>query len=96
MTLSLPQIACIVRSMNEKKDGSPRQFPAIELPVVVSVMGKIRAFADESGQIKPADYQIEFPADERKFVKELINQQDWSPGDAEQVLALIKMLEQEG
>lgn len=91
-TFSVVEIAVILSAVNLKDDNSARTFEAIKLPDVASLMKKLKALADEDGNIQPGDYALNLTTDEKVLVKDCLGGRTWPSGDAEAVLSLTEKL----
>ena len=81
-----------MRSVNIKKDGTTRNFSAVDLPLVVGMMKKVRALGDAEGKILAKECELDLSTDEKKFTKDLVNEMEWAAGDGEFVLSLVEKL----
>lgn len=90
--LKIEEISCLIHSVNLNKEGRTRTFPAITLPLVAGLMKKVRALGDADGKILAKECELDLSTDEKKFVKDLVNELEWPAGDGEFVLGLIEKL----
>jgi len=92
MTFSVQELGLILYVVNQTKEGQARKFAVVELAAVLEIVKKIRTHADAEGKIAAGEYEVDFSTDEKARILKLVDEMEWTPGDAETVLSLQEKL----
>jgi len=92
MKFTMGEVGVLIAALNLKSDGTARMFQAIQLPDIASIVGKLKKLVNKDGLIPPGDHEIELGTDEKKLIKDCLEERDWSSGDAEAVITVTEKL----